>query len=173
MVADIFIGFLLPNATYPEEEATHQVILIKGAGNVTEQEIIVVLNLVQTVPPGTSFDIATPSDINNDHDLLLTGGRGDNSVQVSFQPDVNEITVQINIFGDELLENTEAAQLTLEIPTEKDAGVAPPRFEILPEFPTFFIIISDDDRKSLDFTVLNDHLNMHIYYNLYTILSIA
>ena len=148
LVTDIFIGFQLSDTTYPEKEDTHEVTLIKGAGNVTEQEILAIVNLVQTVPPGSSFDTATPSDINNDNDLFLVGGRGDNSALVSFLPDVNEITVLINIFSDELPENTEAAQLRLETPTEESQlGVIPPRFEILPEFPTFFIIISDDDRK--------------------------
>ncbi len=146
---DIFIGFELPDTTYPEWEATYSITLIKGAGNITEQEIFAVVDLVQTVPPGTSFDTATPSDNNNDNDLLI-GRRDDNSVLVSFLPDVNEITVSLTIFGDEQPENTEAAQLTIEAPTvEFELGVTPPRFEILPEFPNFFIIIPDDDRKFL------------------------
>ncbi len=136
--------------------------LIKGAGNVTEQEILAVVNLVQTVPPGTSFDVATPSDINNDNDLLLVGGLGDNSVLVSFLPDVNEITVSIDIFNDSLPEDTEAAQLTIEAPTEEfTAGVTAPRFEILSEFPNFFIIIQDDDRKFLlcnNLEIISNHV---------------
>ena len=127
-------------------ENIYSVTLIKGAGNVTEQEILAVVNLVQTVPPGSSFDIATPSERGFDNDLLLAGGGGDNSVLVFFLPDVNEITVPVDIYGDQLPENTEAAQLRLEASTEEfQLGVAPPRFEILPKFPTFFIIISDND----------------------------
>ena len=67
----------------------------------------------------------------------------------SFLPDVDEITVQVNIFGDELPENTEAAQLTIEALTENIGNNTTPRFEILPEFPAFFIVIPDDDRKFL------------------------
>ena len=103
--------------------------------------------MVETVPPGSSFDRATPADENNDNDLAFSGGIRDNSVLVSFPPEMNEISLLIDIFDDELPENTEAAQLTIEAPTEENAGVAPPQFEILPEFSNFFIIISDDDRK--------------------------
>ena len=148
MVTDIFIGFQLPDTTFSEEDFTHDVTLIKGAGNVTEQEILAVVKLVETVPPGTSFDTATPSDNNNDNDLVLIGGSVDKSRLVSFLPNENEINVQIDVFSDELPENTEAAQLTIEAPTEEFTdGVTAPRFEILPEFPNFFIIIPDDDRK--------------------------
>ena len=148
MATDIFIGFELPNTTYPEMESNNEVTLIKGAGNVTEQEIFAIVNLVQTVPPGTSFDTATPSEGGFDNDLNF--GRDEDFFIALFPPEVNQITVPLTIFGDELPENTEAAQLTLEIPTEEfQLGVAPPRFEILPEFPSFFIIIPDDDRKLL------------------------
>ncbi len=39
---------------------THNVTIIKGEGNVTEQTIVVAVNLVQTVPPSSGFDVATP-----------------------------------------------------------------------------------------------------------------
>ncbi len=127
--------------TYPEVENSHQVTIIKGAGNVTEQRIAVAVNLVQTVPPGSGFDTATPSDENGDNDLL------DNSVLAFIPPVDDRITVQVTIFSDELPENTEAAQLTLEAPTDVILQDPPPRFELLPEYPTFFIVIIDDDRK--------------------------
>ena len=141
---EIFIGFQLPNTTYPEVEETHDVTLIKGAGNVTEQEILVVLNLVEAVPPGTSFDTATLADQFNDNDFRVSH----RSVIGFFPPEVNEITVPITIFDDKQPENTEAAQLVLEVPTEEvQLGVSPPYFEFLPQFPSFFIIIQDNDRN--------------------------
>ncbi len=42
-------------------------------------------------------------------------------------------------------EVTEAAQLRLSLPTE--TGRIFPRFKTLPQYPTFFIIIEDDDRE--------------------------
>ncbi len=129
---------------YAEVDDTHGVTIIKGAGNVTEQTIVVAVNLVQTVPPGSGFDVATSSDENGDNDLL------DSSVLAFIPPGDDRITVPVSVFGDELVENTEAAQLTLEVPTDVIGGEdPPPRFELLPEFPTFLIVIIDDDRKLL------------------------
>ncbi len=142
--ADIFIGYEIASMTYPEVENTHPVTIIKGAGNVTEQTIVVAVNLVQTVPPGSGFDVATPSDENGDNDVLF--GQ-DSSVLAFIPPGDDRITVPFTIFSDELPENTEAAQLTLEPPTDTIGEDPPPRFELLPEYPTFFIVIEDDDRK--------------------------
>ncbi len=101
--------------------------------------------MVETVPPGSSFDTATPTGV-IDNDLTL--GVNSTSLLAFFPPGEDEISVPVTIFDDTIPENTEAAQLTLEIPTEEfQLGVAPPRFEILPKFPTFFVIIPDDDRK--------------------------
>ncbi len=142
--ADIFIGYEIASMTYDEIELTHQVTIIKGAGNVTEQTIVVAVNLVQTAPPGSGFDMATPSDENGDNDLAF----GTNNLAF-IPPGDDRITVPFTIFSDELPENTEAAQLTLEAPTDTIGQDPPPRFELLPEFPTFFIVIEDDDRKLL------------------------
>ncbi len=140
MFTDIFIGFQQPETTYLEVNGTYNVTLIKGAGNVTEQRIAVGVNLVQTVPLGSEFDVATTlsADGVNEIDITL------NALVEHFPPDVNEITVPFTIFGDDLPENTEAAQLTLEVPTGNLID-SPPRFELLPEYPTFFIIIEDND----------------------------
>ncbi len=131
--------------TYAEVDDTHNVTIIKGAGNVTEQTIVVAVNLVQTVPPGSVFDTATPSDENGDNDLIV----GQDSSVLAFIPVHDRITVEVTIFSDELPENTEAAQLTLEAPTDTIGEDPPPRFELLPEYPTFFIVIEDNDRKLL------------------------
>ncbi len=147
LVIDIFIGFQLPDTTYPEVEQDHDVTLIKGEGTVTEQELFVVVKLVQTVPPGSGFDVATPSDELGDNDLSFGGD--EQSKLVSFPPDVNAISVLLTIFGDELPENTEAAQLTLQAPTDIIGADPPPRFELRPEYPTFFIIIIAADSRKL------------------------
>ncbi len=144
MATDVFIGFELPDTTYQEMEADHDVTLIKV--RTTEQVISVVINLVETAPPSSSFAVATPSEINSDNDLSF-GPINSNSVLESFDPDQTRLTVSFTIFDDVIPENTEAAQLALEAPTENLGGIPPPRFEILTEFPTFFIIIEDNDGK--------------------------
>lgn len=140
---DIFIGFQLPSATYPEIERNRLITIIKGAGNITEQRIAVAINLVQTTPPGSSFDTATPSMGNADNDLVF----GENIVEF-IEANENELNISVTIFDDTEVERTEAAQLTLEVPTDENITRGPPpRFEILPEFPNFFIIIEDNDRE--------------------------
>ncbi len=121
-------------------EASHAVTIIKGAGNVTEQIITVVINMIETVPPGTSFDTATRIE-----DVAF--GTSSTSLVRPIAPDASELTILVTLFEDTEPENTEAAQLTLELPTDIIGGGTPPRFEILPEFPNFFVIIEDDDRK--------------------------
>ncbi len=143
--ADIFIGFQLPSTTYPEKEQTHSVTIIKGTGNVTEQAIVARVSLWEKDPSDSGFDVATPSKKNNDNDLAF--GDNDNYVLVTIPPNVNEVIVPVYIYDDKLPENTEAAQLTLEIPALDSRGNSPPWFEILPNHLTFTIVISDNDRK--------------------------
>ncbi len=69
LYTDIFIGFALPNTTYPEEERDHQIQIIKGEGNVTEQTISFVVYLLQTAAPG--LGTATPSADGEDNDFLF------------------------------------------------------------------------------------------------------
>ena len=134
--ADIFIGFALPNTTYPEVEATPNIQIIKGAGNVTEQTISFVVNLFQTAPEG--LGTATPSAGGEDNDFFIPS-----STLRSIEPEENNVFVDFDIFADELPEITEAAQLRLSLPTD---GMFP-GFETLPQYPEFFIIIEDDDRE--------------------------
>ena len=134
--ADIFIGFALPNTTYPEEEADHQIQIIKGAGNVTEQTISFVVNLFQTTPEG--LGTATPSADGEDNDFLFPS-----SSLLSIGPEENHTFAELTIFEEDLPEETEAAQLRLSLPTD---GMLP-GFKTLPQYPSFFIIIEDDDRE--------------------------
>ena len=134
MYTDVFIGFAIPNTTYPEVEADHQIQIIKGAGNVTEQTISLLVNLFQTAPEG--FGNALPSVGNVDNDFLFPSTSFE-----SIGPEENHTFADLTIFGDNLPEVTEAAQLRLSLPTE---GIFP-GFEILPQYPSFFIIIEDDD----------------------------
>ena len=141
MYTDIFIGFALPNTTYQEVESDHRVQIIKGAGNVTEQTISFVVNLFQTAPEG--LGTATPSDSTGDNDFSFP-----TSTFLSIAPQENDTFVDgLTIFADNLPEVTEAAQLRLSLPTE--TGRMFPGFETLPQYPTFFIIIEDDDRELL------------------------
>ncbi len=131
LYTDIFIGFALPSTTYPEVEAKYQIRIIKGAGNVTEQTIS--FNLFQTAPPG--LGTATPSTNGEDNDFSFP------SATQSIGPEEDDVFVDVTIFADKLPEVTEAAQLRLSLPTD---GMFP-RFKTLPQYPSFFLIIEDDD----------------------------
>ena len=141
LLADIFIGFQIPNRTYPEIEMTHLVSLIKGFGNITEQDLQVVLNIVQNIPTGSNFQVATLNAASN-NDLEVQPG-GQQSFIRDFLRDSDEITIEFDIFPDELPETTEAIQFTIAIPNDATAPV----FKKLPEYLTFFIIIEDNDSK--------------------------
>ncbi|XP_064387763.1 uncharacterized protein LOC135335957 isoform X2 [Halichondria panicea] len=136
---DIFIGFSLPNTTYPEVEADHQIQIIKGAGNVTEQTISFVVNLFQTAPDGLGNAILSADREDNDFSFP-------SSTLESIEPEENDVFVEVTIFADKLPKVTEAAQLRLSLPTQTDGMF--PGFETLPEYPEFFIIIEDDDQES-------------------------
>ena len=139
LYTDIFIGFALPSTTYPEVESDHQIQIIKGEGNVTEQTISFVVHLFQTAPEG--LETATPSDSTGDNDFSFPS-----TILLSILPTENDtFTSDLTIFGDDLPEVTEAAQLRLSLPTEMDRMF--PVFETLPEYAEFFIIIEDDDRE--------------------------
>ena len=138
LYTDIFIGFALPNTTYPEEERDYRIQIIKGEGNVTEQTISFVVNLFQYAPPG--LGTATPSAGGDDNDFSFPS-----STLESIGPEENDVFVDLYIFEDELPEVREAAQLRLNLPTE--TGRMFPEFETLPQYPEFFIIIEDDDRE--------------------------
>ena len=142
LLADIFIGFQIPNGTYPEIEMSYSVSLIKGAGNITEQNLQVVVNIVQNVPTGSNFQVATLNEASN-NDLEVPPG-GVQSIITDFLRDSDEITVDFDILPDELPETTEAIQFTIAIPNDATAPV----FRTLPEYPTFFVIIEDNDSKS-------------------------
>ncbi len=134
LYTDIFIGFSLPSTTYPELEADHQIRIIKGAGNITEETISFVVSLFQTAPPG--LGTATPSFGREENDFLFPS-----STLLSIGTEENDVFVVVTIFADNLPEVTEAAQLRLSLPTD---GIFP-RFKTLPQYPSFFIIIEDDD----------------------------
>ncbi|XP_064387630.1 uncharacterized protein LOC135335892 isoform X2 [Halichondria panicea] len=149
---DIFIGFALPSTTYPEVEADHQIRIIKGAGNVTEQTISFLVNLFQTAPPG--LGTATPLDDEEDNDFFIP------LILLSIEPEENDTFTDVSIFADELPEVTEAAQLRLSLPTD---GVFPV-FKTLPQYPSFFIIIADDDSFRIGFErtsyIVNEGIGM-------------
>ncbi len=88
------------------------------------------VNLFSTAPPGlgilSSNDFFFPS-----------------STFLSIIPDENDVFVAFDIFAGDLPEVTEAAQLRLSLPTD---GLSP-GFESLPQYPSFFIIIEDNDRE--------------------------
>ncbi len=97
------------------------------------------VNLFQTAPEG--LGTATPSADGEDNDFLFPS-----STFLSIGPEETETFVTgLTIFGDNLPEVTEAAQLRLSLPTD---GMFP-GFETLPQYPEFFIIIEDDDRELL------------------------
>ncbi len=136
----IFIGFALPNTTYLEYTSDHRIQIIKGPRNITEETISFTVSLFQTAPPGLGN--AIPSAGNEDNDFFFPS-----STLESIGPEEDDVFVDFTIFADELPEVTEAAQLRLSLPTE--TGRMFPGFEILPQYPEFFIIIEDDDRELL------------------------
>ena len=142
LLADIFIGFQVPNGTYPENEMSYSVSLIKGFGNITEQDLQVVVNIVQNVPTGSNFQVATLNAAsNNDLEVLP---RGEQSFVIDFLRDLDQITIPFDILPDELPETTEAIQFTIaNFPNDATA----PFFRTLTEYQTFFIIIEDNDSK--------------------------
>ena len=140
LLADIFIGFQIPNETYPEIEMSYSVALIKGFGNITEQDLQVSFNIVQNVPTGSGFQVATLNEASN-NDLEVPPGR--QSFVRDFSRDLDEVSIGIDIQSDELPETTEAIQFIIAIPNDATAPV----FKMLPEYPTFFIIIEDNDSK--------------------------
>ena len=146
---DIFIGFALPNTTYPEVEFDYQIQIIKGAGNVTEQIISFVVNLFQTAPEGLGN--AIPSSNIEDNDFSFPP-----STLLSIFPEQNDtVSPDLTIFPDNLPEVTEAAQLRLSLPTDGTF----PRFKTLPQYPSFFIIIEDNDSELLEYNN-NNHLSI-------------
>ena len=141
LLADIFIGFQIPSEIYLEIEDSYSVSLIKGVGNITEQDLQVVVNIVQNVPTGSFFQVATLNAAsNNDLELLP---RGEQSFVKDFPRDLDQITIPFVILPDELPETTEAIQFTVAIPNDATAPV----FRTLPEYSTFFVIIEDNDSK--------------------------
>ena len=97
------------------------------------------VNLFQTAPPGLGN--AIPSADGEDNDFVFQS-----SLSISILPGQNDTFVSgLTIFGDNLPEVTEAAQLRLSLPYD---GMFP-GFETLPQYPEFFIIIEDDDREFL------------------------
>ena len=97
------------------------------------------VNLFQTAPEG--LETATPSDSTGDNDFSFPS-----TILLSILPTENDTFVtDLTIFGDNLPEVTEAAQLRLSLPTDGTF----PGFETLPQYPEFFIIIEDDDRELL------------------------
>ena len=97
------------------------------------------VNLFQTAPDGLGN--AIPSDSTGDNDFSFP-----TSTFLSIAPQENEtFATDLTIFADNLPEVTEAAQLRLSLPVD---GMFP-GFEILPQYPDFFIIIEDNDRELL------------------------
>ena len=94
------------------------------------------INLFQTVPPG--LGTATPSAGGEHNDFFILS-----SIFLSIEPEENDTFTVVSIFADELPEVTEAAQLRLSLPTD---GMFP-GFKTLPQYPSFFIIIEDDDMQ--------------------------
>ena len=123
---------------YQEVESSHRIQIIKGDNNITEQTILFVVKLALTAPEG--LEVATPSTDTEDNDFEFPS-----TSLLSIAPDETETFVDLTIFADDLPEVPEAAQLRLSLPTDTES----PGFEILPEYPSFFIIIQDDGRELL------------------------
>ena len=119
---------------------SYSVPLIKGFGNITEQDLQVVITIVQNVPTGSGFQVATLNEA-SDNDLDVPPGQ--QSFVRDLPRDLDEISISIDIIRDELPETTEAIQFIIAIPNDATAPV----FKTLPEYPTFFIIIEDNDSK--------------------------
>ncbi len=94
------------------------------------------VSLFLTAPEG--LGVAIPSTDTEDNDFEFPSAS-----LLSIEPDENDTFADLTIFGDDLPEATEAAQLRLSLPIDTES----PGFEILPEYPSFFIIIEDDDRE--------------------------
>ncbi len=122
---------------YQEVEANHQIQIIKGANNVTEQRIDFVINLALTAPDG--LEIATLSADGEDNDFFFPS-----AILLSIEPEENITFADLLIFEDDLPEIFEGALLRLSLP---DADAL--RFETLPQYPEFYIIIRDDDDREL------------------------
>ena len=117
-------------------------LLVKGVGNITEQDLQVVVNIVQNVPTGSNFQVATLNEASNND--LEVPPVGQQSFVRDFLRDSDQISISFDILPDELPETTEAIQFTIAIPNDATAPV----FRTLSEYPTFFIIIEDNDSKS-------------------------
>ncbi len=96
------------------------------------------VNLFLTAPEG--LETSTPSADGEDNDFLYPS-----STLLSIGPEDNDVFEDFHIFADDLPEVTEAAQLRLSVPTDTRLPV----FKTLPQYPSFFIIIEDDDRELL------------------------
>ncbi len=94
------------------------------------------VNLALTAPEG--LGVATPSADGEDNDFEFPTTSG-----LSIQPNENDTFADLIIFADDLPEVLEGAQLRLSLPTDTEA----PGFETLRQYPSFFIIIQDDDRE--------------------------
>ncbi len=96
------------------------------------------VSLFLTAPEG--LGVATPSadGVDNDFEFPSTS-------LLSIAPDESDTFADLTIFADDLPEVTEAAQLRLSLPPDAEA----PGFETLPQYPSFFIIIQDDDSELL------------------------
>ncbi len=95
-----------------------------------------------TAPEG--LETAIPSAGEEDNDFFISSS--------CLLSEENDTFIEVSIFEDGLPEVTEAAQLRLSLPTD---GMFP-GFEILPQYPSFFIIIEDDDSELLVYQLLVD-----------------
>ncbi len=100
------------------------------------------VNLFQAAPEGLGNSI--PSANGEDNDFLFPS-----STLQSIGPEEDDVFVDVTIFADNLPEVTEAAQLRLSLLTD---GMFP-GFNTLPQYPSFFIIIEDDDRELLEYSL--------------------
>ncbi len=96
------------------------------------------VNLFLTAPEG--LGVATPLSDTEDNDFYFPS-----TSLLSIEPNENDTFADLTIFADDLPEVPEAAQLRLSLPTDTES----PGFELLPEYPSFFIIIQDDGRELL------------------------
>ncbi len=106
------------------------------------------VSLFLTAPEG--LGVAIPSTNTEDNDFEFPS-----SSLLSIEPDETETFADLTIFGDDLPEATEAAQLRLSLPTDTES----PGFETLAQYPSFFIIIEDDDSELLLVIQSSDNYN--------------
>ena len=120
-------------------EGSGPVNLVKQDGVVSEQTFVVVVQVTNSVPPGTNFQ---PATFGEDYSV---GSSITMSESLQFQNDDQKINVPLTLFADNIVEGTEAFLMT-SAPGDLGTTVVVPQYISPTTLSTdAFVIIEDDD----------------------------